>query len=274
MYSTEYNSIKDDKIREVRKENMQIAKNYCEFFNWWLENGKNKTDINTLVDEMIEHREIVKNRYLKNCWDSKHYGVKNKIKNIDKRLTKEDRWQLKRGLGLMIEHSLTNYFKDLIIPCGNNKEYGYYAKDFYLVVKVDNNKREFVKYECGLEIYTKIDRTYILEAIDLKLHYGKEPSDYNRNDSIYNIDVVLLREELISLLEAIRKKNKKSFSSVLCLIYDRMILELRKRKEWITKFEILEYNKIHFGNEKNSPNCEFEEFTINNNYLENCEFSI
>ena len=63
MFRTEYYSINDNRIKEVRMRNKEIAKNYCEFLKYWLENGKNKmTDIE-LTYEIITHKEKSKNNY-------------------------------------------------------------------------------------------------------------------------------------------------------------------------------------------------------------------
>jgi hypothetical protein len=252
MFRTEYYSINDNRIKEVRMRNKEIAKNYCEFLKYWLENGKNKmTDIE-LTYEIITHKEKSKNNYFKNAWDSKHY---NKMKSytldkIDKKIKKENAWELKRGLGLMLEHSLVEKYKDMIIPREEDKQVGERAIDFYLLREINNKPFELWE-EFGS---SKVEKTYIFDAIDLKICFGEKPRKTN-NKSIYNVEVVLQVYEIVRLLNAILNKNKKEFNSILELIYDRMREELKKRDKEIKKYYLYEY-------EKNSPSCELREFDI------------
>lgn len=167
-------------IEKIKNERLEF--NYFTFVNWWLVNGENKTDYKTIVKEMLEHREWAKDRYLLDCWDKKHFNKLNKAKDIDKYITSFNRWELKRGLGLALEHWLVSSYKTLI-PAPKEKMIGKEAYDFEFKGFLPNGEYKNIK-------------------IDLKLHLGRLGA-YQRNKSKYNIDIVLSDEELERLFMAL-----------------------------------------------------------------------
>ena len=142
---------------------------------------------------------------------------------------------MKRGLGLFIEHSLVYCHKKRLVPSADLKSVGENSIDFF--------------YDIGEGKY---------KEIDLKISI-KEKARSMRNHSIYNSEIVLEFEDIMKILEAIVEKDNRKLQEVLRMIYNNIELKT---------------DDIYIIQEKNSPNCEFGEFTINNNYLENCEFSI
>ena len=238
IYRKMYTSLEDLRIKEQRKENEKIAKNYFSFLNFWLNEGKNKTDINTLVAEMLNNREIVEDNFFKWCWDSEHYNVKKTYskEKINKKLNKRNRWQLKRGLGLALEHLIVHYFEDELIPSDDNRQYGVYAYDFLVL-----NQKE-IEYN-------------LYDKVDLKISFGR-PSTFQRNKSIYNIEVVLSDTQLKELFKAVAEGNKEKLKK----ICNNEILNPLKDKLKIRDRAVLETERL---NVKNSDNWQLSEFQVN-----------
>lgn len=233
-----YSSLEDLSIKEQRKENEKIAKNYFSFLHFWLNEGKNKTDINTLVAEMLNNREIVEDNFFKWCWDSKHYNVKKTYskEKINKKLNKRNRWQLKRGLGLALEHLIVHYFKDELIPSDDNRQYGVYAYDFLVL-----NQKE-IEYN-------------LYDKVDLKISFGRK-SMFQRNESIYNIEVVLRDNQLKELFKAVAEGSKEKLKE----ICNNEILVPLKDKLKIRDRAVLGTERL---NVKNPDNCSYQGFQVN-----------
>lgn len=232
-----YNSIDDWRIEKQREENEEIAKNYFSFLNFWLNEGKNRTDINTLVAEMLNNREIVDDDFFKWCWDKKHFNVKKTYtkEKINKKLNKKNRWQLKRGLGLALEHSIVHFFKDELIPSDDNLQYGDKAYDFLVLNEEKEN-------------YNSYDK------VDLKISLGR-PAKFQRNKSIYNIEVVLNDIQLKELFQVVAEGNGSKLKKICKGIYNSIkeVLKIRDRRVLLTE-------KLNI---KNSDNWQLSEFKVN-----------
>lgn len=221
-------------IERVRERNLKIAQNFAKVIQLLVE--KEKIDILMIAYCIYTSpSSILADRYSLDCFKSLGRGqyTQKRVREYFKSYSKL--WELKRGLGLFIEHSLVYCYQKRLVPSADLKAVGENSIDFF--------------YDIGEGKY---------KAVDLKLSI-KEKARSMRNHSIYNSEIVLEFEDIMKILEAIVKKDNRKLQEVLRMIYNNI--------EFKT-------NDVYIIQEKNSPNCEFEEFTINNNYLENCEFSI
>jgi hypothetical protein len=215
MEKTIYYSIKE--MERVRKRNYKIAKNFARVVRMLLRD-KN-INVMLLSYEIATHKGKEEERYLLDCY-LKNY----KIKDIVQYLKNSRLWQIKRGLGLFVEHSLVYYFKDILIPEKNLYSTGKQGKDFY------------IKFADGK-----------YKAVDLKVSFFKEADKiYKDRDSIYNSEVVLYREHIEAIFEAIKEKDNKKLINVLIYVYN----SLRLRTDDI----------YYIIQEKNSPSYQFGEF--------------
>lgn len=221
-------------IERVRERNIKIAQNFAKVIQLLVE--KEKIDILMIAYCIYTSPSfILADRYSLDCFKSLGRGryTQKRVREYFKSYSKL--WELKRGLGLFIEHSLVYCYKKRLVPYSDLKSIGENSIDFF--------------YDIGEGKY---------KAVDLKISV-KEKARSMRNHSIYNSEIVLEFEDITKILEAIVEKDNRKLQEVLRMIYNNIELKT---------------DDIYIIQEKNSPNCEFEEFTINNNYLENCEFSI
>ena len=220
-------------IERVRERNIKIAQNFAKVIQLLVE--KEKIDIMMIAYCIYTSQSyILADRYSLDCFKSLGRGRYTQ-KRVREYFKSYKLWELKRGLGLFIEHSLVYCYKKRLVPYADLKSTGENSIDFF--------------YDIGEGKY---------KAVDLKLSI-KEKARSMRNHSIYNSEIVLEFEDIMKILEAIVEKDNRKLQEVLRMIYNNIELKT---------------DDIYIIQEKNSPNCEFEEFTINNNYLENCEFSI
>lgn len=141
--------------------------------------------------------------------------VREYFKNFDKL------WELKRGLGLFIEHSLVYCYKKRLVPSADLKSVGENSIDFY--VNIGEGK---------------------YKAVDLKISI-REKARSMRNHSIYNSEIVLELEDIKKIIEAIVKKDNERLQEVLKMIYNN--IELKTDDIYIIK-------------EKNSYSYQLQEF--------------
>lgn len=220
-------------IERVRERNIKIAQNFAKVIQLLVE--KEKIDIMMIAYCIYTSQSyILADRYSLDCFKSLGRGRYTQ-KRVREYFKSYKLWELKRGLGLFIEHSLVYCYKKRLVPYADLKSTGENSIDFF--------------YDIGEGKY---------KAVDLKVSI-KEKARSMRNHSIYNSEIVLEFEDIMKILEAIVEKDNRKLQEVLRMIYNNIELKT---------------DDIYIIQEKNSPNCEFEEFTINNNYLENCEFSI
>lgn len=205
-------------LERVRKRNYTIAKNFAQVVRTLL---KDRNIYSMLLSyEIAVNRKKEEDRYLLDCY-LKGYETKDIVDYL-----KNNRlWQIKRGLGLFVEHSLVYYFKDILVPEKNLYSTGKQGKDFYIKLA---------------------DRKY--KAVDLKISFFKKADEiYKDRDSIYNSEVVLHREQIEGILEAIMEKDNKKLINVLVYVYNSLRLKT---------------DDIYIIKEKNSPSCELREFDI------------
>lgn len=230
------------RITEQREENQTIARNYFNFLREWLrkEQPKEKYLIVMLAYEMVINRNIIDDPYLLICWDRDHFDSMRgyKKKNIYKKLTPDTRWQLKRGLGLALEHLLVYHFRDELIPAYGNVQSGLYSYDFYVL----NRKGNKVCY------YDKVDLKICFDYAPMKDHRN------HRNHSIYNIEIVLDMVEICDILLAVTEKNSKKLKEFCQKIYNQLKLELLGRDR---KRELLKGEPLYIRNSDNSQLSEF-----------------
>lgn len=205
-------------LERVRKRNYTIAKNFAQVVRTLL---KDRNIYSMLLSyEIAVNRKKEEDRYLLDCY-LKGYETKDIVDYL-----KNNRlWQIKRGLGLFVEHSLVYYFKDILVPEVNLYSTGKQGKDFY------------IKFADGK-----------YKAVDLKISFFKKADEiYKDRDSIYNSEVVLHREQIEGILEAIMEKDNKKLINVLVYVYNSLRLKT---------------DDIYIIKEKNSPSCELREFDI------------
>lgn len=205
-------------LERVRERNLKIAQNFAKVVRTLL---KDRNIYSMLLSyEIAVNRKKEEDRYLLDCY-LKGYETKDIVDYL-----KNNRlWQIKRGLGLFVEHSLVYYFKDILVPEKNLYSTGKQGKDFY------------IKFADGK-----------YKAVDLKISFFKKADEiYKDRDSIYNSEVVLHREQIEGILEAIMEKDNKKLINVLVYVYNSLRLKT---------------DDIYIIKEKNSQSCELREFDI------------
>lgn len=207
-------------LERVRERNLKIAQNFVKVIQLLVE--KEKIDIMMIAYCIYTSPSyILADRYSLDCFKSLGRGqytqkrVREYFKNYDKL------WELKRGLGLFIEHSLVYCYKKRLVPSADLKSVGENSIDFF--------------YDIGEGKY---------KAVDLKISI-REKAKSMRNHSIYNSEIVLELEDIKKIIEAIVKKDNERLQEVLKMIYNNI--------EFKT-------DDIYIIQEKNSPNSQFEEF--------------
>lgn len=209
-------------LNKVRRKNDAIARNYCEFMYYWLNKGKARAEPETLAREIINHREWAKDNYSMLCWTYDHYkGLKGSYNELDNYFDINTRWELKRGLGLMLEHSLTGIYKSHYLPCKNNVGQG--SKSY-----------DFIYFKNGL-----------FSPIDLKLNFGRK-AKHQRNNSKYNLNVLLTLEDITTIFESIKENNRDRFLKVIDKIDEAVKKNVDKKKYIImaNKKSLNEYQSI------------------------------
>lgn len=207
-------------LERVRERNLKIAQNFSKVIQLLVE--KEKIDIMMIAYCIYTSPSyILADRYSLDCFKSLGRGqytqkrVREYFKNYDKL------WELKRGLGLFIEHSLVYCYKKRLVPSADLKSVGENSIDFF--------------YDIGEGKY---------KAVDLKISI-REKARSMRNHSIYNSEIVLELEDIKKIIEAIVKKDNERLQEVLKMIYNN--IELKTDDIYIIK-------------EKNSYSYQLQEF--------------
>ena len=204
-----YSTDKETALKQLKKvtdENDAIIKNFCNFVSWWLNCGTYRATPEQLAREIVETRPIIDNFYSLHCWDMYHYNEAGYTWNdLDGYFNKKRRWELKRGLGLVLEHSIVKFHKANFIPCYNNRGRGGQAYDF---------------------IYHDRGAFY---PIDLKICFGTLPT-FQRNSSIYNLNLLMSTELLTTFLESIRDRDNITYRRVITRLKSRIETSSEKKK--------------------------------------------
>ena len=232
------------RITEQREENQTIARNYFNFLREWLRKSEDREIESFLISyEMTRNQSIVKDPYLLICWDRDHYNSMRGYskKNIYKKLTPDTRWQLKRGLGLALEHLLVYHFRELI-PAYGNVQSGLYSYDFYVPSKKDS---KFCYYD-------KVDLKICFDDDPMKDH--TKPKKH-RNKSIYNIEIDFDFLKTYGILMATAEGNSQKLREFCQEIYREIKLKLLERDREKEGFQL---EPLHI---KNSDNWELSEFS-------------
>ena len=206
-------------IERVRERNIKIAQNFAKVVQLLVE--KEKIDILMIAYCIYTSPSfILADRYSLDCFKSLGRGQYNK-KRVREYFKSYKLWELKRGLGLFIEHSLVYCYKKRLVPSADLKSVGENSIDFF--------------YDIGEGKY---------KAVDLKISI-KEKARSMRNHSIYNSEIVLEFEDIMKILEAIVKKDNRKLQEVLRMIYNNIELKT---------------DDIYIIQEKNSQSYQLREF--------------
>ena len=187
-------------IERVRERNIKIAQNFAKVIQLLVE--KEKIDIMMFAYCIYTSPSyILADRYSLDCFKSLGRGqyTQKRVREYFKSYSKL--WELKRGLGLFIEHSLVYCYKKRLVPYSDLKSIGENSIDFF--------------YDIGEGKY---------KAVDLKISI-KEKARSMRNHSIYNSEIVLEFEDIMKILEAIVKKDNRKLQEVLRMIYNNIELK-------------------------------------------------
>lgn len=187
-------------IERVRERNIKIAQNFAKVIQLLVE--KEKIDIMMIAYCIYTSPSyILADRYSLDCFKSLGRGqyTQKRVREYFKSYSKL--WELKRGLGLFIEHSLVYCYKKRLVPYSDLKSIGENSIDFF--------------YDIGEGKY---------KAVDLKISI-KEKARSMRNHSIYNSEIVLEFEDIMKILEAIVKKDNRKLQEVLRMIYNNIELK-------------------------------------------------
>ena len=207
VYSTDKSKALEQ-FNKITRENEGLVKNYCQFLSWWLSYGSYKVDPQQLTREIINTRGIKKDLYSLICWDIYHYAKEGyQVKDLDNYFTVANRWELKRGLGLCLEHSIVAFNKNSFLPCYNIRGSGQYSYDF---------------------IYHTNELYY---PVDLKLCFGSLPS-FQRNTSIFNLNVLMTEADIVEILESIRDRDNTKYKRVIERLTNA-IIEAESKKKYI-----------------------------------------
>lgn len=207
-------------IERVRERNLKIAQNFAKVIQLLVE--KEKIDILMIAYCIYTSQSyILADRYSLDCFKSLGRGqyTQKRVREYFKSYSKL--WELKRGLGLFIEHSLVYCYKKRLVPYANLKSAGENSIDFF--------------YDIGEGKY---------KAVDLKISI-REKARSMRNHSIYNSEIVLEFEDIMKILEAIVKKDNERLQEVLRMIYNNIELKT---------------DDIYIIQEKNSYSYQLQEF--------------
>ena len=206
-------------IERVRERNLKIAQNFAKVVQLLVE--KEKIDIMMIAYCIYTSQSyILADRYSLDCFKSLGRGRYTQ-KRVREYFKSYKLWELKRGLGLFIEHSLVYCYKKRLVPSADLKSIGENSIDFF--------------YDIGEGKY---------KAVDLKISI-KEKARSMRNHSIYNSEIVLEFEDIMKILEAIVEKDNRKLQEVLRMIYNNIELKT---------------DDIYIIQEKNSPSYQFGEF--------------
>ena len=206
-------------IERVRERNIKIAQNFAKVVQLLVE--KEKIDIMMIAYCIYTSQSyILADRYSLDCFKSLGRGRYTQ-KRVREYFKSYKLWELKRGLGLFIEHSLVYCYKKRLVPSADLKSVGENSIDFF--------------YDIGEGKY---------KAVDLKISI-KEKARSMRNHSIYNSEIVLEFEDIMKILEAIVEKDNRKLQEVLRMIYNNIELKT---------------DDIYIIQEKNSPSYQFGEF--------------
>ena len=207
-------------IERVRERNLKIAQNFSKVIQLLVE--KEKIDIMMIAYCIYTSPSyILADRYSLDCFKSLGRGryTQKRVREYFKSYSKL--WELKRGLGLFIEHSLVYCYKKRLVPYADLKSVGENSIDFY--VNIGEGK---------------------YKAVDLKISI-KEKARSMRNHSIYNSEIVLEFEDITKILEAIVEKDSRKLQEVLRMIYNNIELKT---------------DDIYIIQEKNSQSYQLREF--------------
>ena len=207
-------------IERVRERNLKIAQNFAKVIQLLVE--KEKIDIMMIAYCIYTSPSfILADRYSLGCFKSLGRGryTQKRVREYFKSYSKL--WELKRGLGLFIEHSLVYCYKKRLVPSADLKSVGENSIDFF--------------YDIGEGKY---------KAVDLKISI-KEKARSMRNHSIYNSEIVLEFEDIMKILEAIVEKDNRKLQEVLRMIYNNIELKT---------------DDIYIIQEKNSQSYQLREF--------------
>ena len=206
-------------IERVRERNIKIAQNFAKVVQLLVE--KEKIDILMIAYCIYTSPSfILADRYSLDCFKSLGRGQYTQ-KRVREYFKSYKLWELKRGLGLFIEHSLVYCYKKRLVPSADLKSVGENSIDFF--------------YDIGEGKY---------KAVDLKISI-KEKARSMRNHSIYNSEIVLEFEDIMKILEAIVKKDNRKLQEVLRMIYNNIELKT---------------DDIYIIQEKNSQSYQLREF--------------
>lgn len=207
-------------IERVRKRNLKIAQNFAKVIQLLVD--KEKIDILTIAYCIYTSpSSILADRYSLDCFKSLGRG-RYTLKRVREYFRNMDRlWELKRGLGLFIEHSLVYCYKKRLVPSADLKSVGANSIDFFC--------------EIGEGKY---------KAVDLKISI-REKARSMRNHSIYNSEIVLEIKDIYNIIEAIAKKDNEKLQEVLKMIYNNIELKT---------------DDIYIIQEKNSYSSQLQEF--------------
>lgn len=120
-------------------------------------------------------------------------------KEILRRFGYDKLFQIKRGLGLFIE---------------------YYISMFY-VLEVNQNERSARAKAWDFLVEG--------EKVDLKVSLFRK-AKFNRNNSIYNVEVVVGEDRYKLLIQAIADQNRERTKQIMKELYNELLEELRKEK--------------------------------------------
>ena len=217
-------------IQQTLLDNRNYARNYINFLGYWFKHGKSRTSAEILADEFINNRRLLRDTYSMRCFNPELFQTTGyTYEDIDNYFTTETRWELKRGFGLTLEYSLVSVFEDSYIPCIKRRTTGRYAYDF---------------------IY-KSDGWYY--PLDLKMGLGQKAS-YHKNVSIFNIDVMLPRQNIINILEAMSVKDNLKYFVEFQKINDTIKKSKDKRAFKMDLNENIYYKDIQ--NKKSFNDCQ------------------
>lgn len=196
-------------IMEVRQHNKQLACNYWDYLNYYL--NRYNVDLLSLATDIINTRIWVKDYYSLQCFNPEKFLTTGyTYGDLDNYFRWNNReWEFKRGLGLFLEHSLVYIFRNLYIPAYNTKLNGSLAFDF---IYVDNG---------------------YFYPIDLKINFGSM-GKIHRNVSVFNLNVLLTLEDIVDVFQTIKDNNFSEFRFIISKINDTIVSASKERNKIYT----------------------------------------
>ena len=230
-------------MEQLRQESREYGIRFCEFLKYYLENEK--VDSILLSYEMYIKKLKEKDNIPIFCFDSKHKEMKKyNNRNLAKLFSSGRQWELRRGLSLMVEYLIVYRYNHIIEQNPIEVDKGKYSWDF----AVYSHYEELIEEVEEEFPSNRIIRGYdYLKKVELKVSLGEKAEKID-SESIYILEVVLTIDKLITMIDSIVKRDRKTLYHIIDELYLQMVDKLKDMKA-VKKKEVYS-DRI---NERNTP---------------------